>query len=215
MAIATLGVVTVLDCPDPRALAEFYAAVLGWEVEAARASGSRCRPGAGRRLAFQESPGFVPPQWPGTEHAQQFHLDLDVPLTRMDEAEQEVLALGARLLRGRRRRAAQLARVSGPGGAPVLPLRLLNARRPRGSQTAAARPAVCGPGAVKAGQQSAGQSVSTGRPRPAARSSPFTVTFSSFFSCCISCLTFGMSHFRVPAGRGTAIGMFIECRHRP
>ena len=36
MPIATLAA-TALDCPDPRALAEFYAAVLGGRIEAAEA----------------------------------------------------------------------------------------------------------------------------------------------------------------------------------
>ena len=32
MAIARFPVV-VLDCPDPKTLAEFYGALLGWEVQ--------------------------------------------------------------------------------------------------------------------------------------------------------------------------------------
>lgn len=98
MPIATFGV-TALDCPDPRALAEFYAAVLGWEVSGEGEWVEVTAP-EGRRLAFQESPGYVPPRWPGTEHGQQFHLDLEVPQDRMDEAEKQVLALGARLVEG-------------------------------------------------------------------------------------------------------------------
>ncbi|MCT2593626.1 VOC family protein [Streptomyces sp. N2-109] len=98
MAIATMGVV-VLDCPDPRALAEFYAGVLGWEAQGEGEWVEVAGP-EGRRLAFQESAGFVPPQWPSLEHAQQLHLDLDVPKGRLDEAERDVLALGARLAQG-------------------------------------------------------------------------------------------------------------------
>jgi catechol 2,3-dioxygenase-like lactoylglutathione lyase family enzyme len=99
MAIAKMGVV-VLDCPDPKRLAEFYAAVLGWKV------GPEEEPdwvevldeSTDRRLAFQESPGYIPPEWPSLEHGQQFHLDFDVPHSRIEEAEREVLALGARLV---------------------------------------------------------------------------------------------------------------------
>lgn len=98
MAIATMGV-TVLDCPDPKALAEFYAGVLGWRVEGEGDWVELVGPN-GRQLAFQEAPGLVPPQWPSPEHSQQLHLDLDVPKDRMDAAEQEVLALGARLVQG-------------------------------------------------------------------------------------------------------------------
>lgn len=99
MAIATMNC-TVLDCPDPRRLAEFYAQVLDWKVEPGGEDDGWVDvdgPG-GQRLAFQESPGYVPPQWPGLEHAQQLHLDLSVPKDRLDEAEQEVIRLGARLI---------------------------------------------------------------------------------------------------------------------
>ncbi|MGP4113981.1 VOC family protein [Streptomyces sp. 4N509B] len=101
MAIATMGV-TVLDCPDPRRLAEFYAAVLDWEVTAGPFGDGEdwieLNGPHGRQLAFQRSEGHRPPQWPGTEHGQQFHLDLDVPRDEMDAAEKRVIALGARLL---------------------------------------------------------------------------------------------------------------------
>lgn len=99
MAIAKLDVV-VLDCPDPAALARFYAGVLGGEIsEEADDEGSWMVlkvPGGGASLAFQAAPGFVPPQWPSPSHSQQFHLDLTVE--DMDAAEKEVLALGARAL---------------------------------------------------------------------------------------------------------------------
>ncbi|RKN08736.1 VOC family protein [Streptomyces radicis] len=101
MAIATLGV-TVLDCPEPRALAAFYAAVLDWKVAEDRSDDAWVELDGphGRTLAFQRSEGYRAPSWPGTEHAQQFHLDLDVPKQRLDEAEGEVLRLGATLLEG-------------------------------------------------------------------------------------------------------------------
>ncbi|CAM5691774.1 VOC family protein [Streptomyces fumanus] len=94
MAVAELGVV-VLDCPDPRALAGFYAEVLGGSVEG-EGDWVDLKLPDGRALAFQAAPGFVPPRWPSPEHSQQFHLDLDVP--DLDEAEKAVLALGARPL---------------------------------------------------------------------------------------------------------------------
>ncbi|CAM5319428.1 Glyoxalase OS=Streptomyces fumanus OX=67302 GN=GCM10018772_33220 PE=4 SV=1 [Streptomyces fumanus] len=94
MAVAELGVV-VLHCPDPRALAGFYAEVLGGSVEG-EGDWVDLKLPDGRALAFQAAPGFVPPRWPSPEHSQQFHLDLDVP--DLDEAEKAVLALGARPL---------------------------------------------------------------------------------------------------------------------
>lgn len=94
MAVARLDVV-VLDCPDPRALAGFYASVLGGTVED-QGDWVDLRLPEGASLAFQEAPGFVPPAWPAADRSQQFHLDLAVP--DLDAAEAEVLALGAKPL---------------------------------------------------------------------------------------------------------------------
>jgi hypothetical protein len=94
MALATLNVV-VLDCPDPRALAGFYAGVLGGTVEGDGDWVDLTLPG-GPALAFQAAPGHVPPKWPAPDDSQQFHLDLVVD--DLDTAEQGVLALGARPL---------------------------------------------------------------------------------------------------------------------
>ncbi|ANP55475.1 catechol-2,3-dioxygenase [Streptomyces griseochromogenes] len=94
MALAKLGVV-VLDCPDPHALAGFYAGVLGGTIEEQDGWVDLKVPG-GQDLAFQQAPAFVPPTWPGQEGSQQFHLDLVVE--DLDTAEKEVLALGAKPL---------------------------------------------------------------------------------------------------------------------
>ena len=94
MALAELGVV-VLDCPDPRALAGFYAEVLGGSVEGDD-DWVDLRLPDGRSLAFQAAPGHTPPAWPAPEHSQQFHLDLTVD--DLDAAERGVLALGAKPL---------------------------------------------------------------------------------------------------------------------
>ncbi|MGW7338308.1 VOC family protein [Streptomyces sp. NPDC054808] len=94
MAVAELGPV-VLDCPEPRALARFYADVLGGTVEGDDDWVDLKLPG-GRALAFQAAPGFVPPKWPAPDDSQQFHLDLTV--TDLDAAEKAVLELGARPL---------------------------------------------------------------------------------------------------------------------
>ncbi|MFD7437386.1 VOC family protein [Streptomyces sp. NPDC059861] len=94
MALAQLGVV-VLDCPDPRALAGFYAELLGGTVEGDAEWMDLKVPG-GQQLAFQAAPGFTAPKWPSAEDSQQFHLDLTVE--DLDAAEAGVLALGARVL---------------------------------------------------------------------------------------------------------------------
>ena len=70
---------TVLDCPDPRALAAFYAEVLGmkmledepdWVVIGRREHM--------RELAFQRVDPYVAPRWPDGQHPQQLHLDIAV-----------------------------------------------------------------------------------------------------------------------------------------
>ncbi|MFG3499510.1 VOC family protein [Streptomyces sp. NPDC047928] len=92
MAIATLGAV-VLDCPDPTALAAFYAGLLGGEPKSDGADWVDLVGHAGTPLAFQAAPGYVPPRWPSPDASQQFHLDLTVE--DLDAAEERALALGA------------------------------------------------------------------------------------------------------------------------
>ena len=96
MAIATLGVV-VLDCPDPEALAGFYARVLGGEV-ISDADGSALRQGDRVLLAFQHSPGYTAPEWPRADRSQQLHLDLELPLEELEAAHEQVVSWGAKLL---------------------------------------------------------------------------------------------------------------------
>jgi catechol 2,3-dioxygenase-like lactoylglutathione lyase family enzyme len=91
----------VLDCPDPRALARFYAGILGGEPQDADPDWVVLQVPGGPRLAFQSAPDLRPPEWPRSDrNAQQFHIDLDAGSTweEVDEAEKRVLALGARVL---------------------------------------------------------------------------------------------------------------------
>jgi catechol 2,3-dioxygenase-like lactoylglutathione lyase family enzyme len=85
---------TVLDCREPQALAEFYSAITGAPVVRVEDDWCQLAAAPGGVLAFQLAPDHVPPQWPGGEHPQQFHLDFDVP--DLDVAEAQVLAIGAR-----------------------------------------------------------------------------------------------------------------------
>lgn len=86
---------TVFDCPEPRDLAAFYAAVLGMRVNEDDGDWVVIGIDTGdRHLAFQRSPAYVPPQWPDPTSSQQLHLDIRVD--DIDEAEQAVVALGAR-----------------------------------------------------------------------------------------------------------------------
>ncbi|WP_030544010.1 VOC family protein [Streptomyces albus] len=97
MAIARRGWI-VVDCPDPQALARFYAGLLGGEPKTETGSERwvELTTEDGWKLAFQRAEGFVPPQWPSGERSQQLHLDLYVDT--MDEAEQRALELGATAL---------------------------------------------------------------------------------------------------------------------
>jgi len=90
---------TVLDCPEPRELAAFYAEVLGMRVlEDGPAWVVIGREPGPRELAFQRAEGYVAPHWPDPQHPQQLHLDIHVD--DVEEAESAVLRLGARRLPG-------------------------------------------------------------------------------------------------------------------
>ena len=91
MAIARYPSI-VLDCPDPRPVAEFYAAMLGWKAEISD-DWADVRADYGQCLSFQQVADYRPPEWPGQDVPQQMHLD--VMVDDLDEAEAAVLELGA------------------------------------------------------------------------------------------------------------------------
>ncbi|MEU4927133.1 VOC family protein [Streptomyces yokosukanensis] len=91
----------VLDCPDPLALAAFYAAVAGGEPHAEDEEWVVLQVPDGPRLGFQRVEGYTAPEWPRADvNGQQFHLDFDAGSTwaQIDAAHERVLALGARPL---------------------------------------------------------------------------------------------------------------------
>ncbi|WP_204057589.1 VOC family protein [Microbispora corallina] len=87
--IAKLIAVTI-DCAEPRRLAEFYATILGFEVQYAEDEYAGIGDGA-VSIYFQRVPERKPAAWPGPD--KQFHLDVRVP--DVDKAVQEYLELGA------------------------------------------------------------------------------------------------------------------------
>ena len=88
---------TVLDSPEPRALAAFYAQLLGMRINEDSDDWVVIGRGPGwRELAFQRAATWVPPRWPDPQRPQQLHLDIRVD--DVDAAERAVLALGARRL---------------------------------------------------------------------------------------------------------------------
>jgi len=83
----------VLDCPDPQALAAFYAGLLGWPARVDADGGWATVSSGDHHIHFQRVEGYRAPQWPGQEVPQQVHLDVDVD--DLDAAEVATLELGA------------------------------------------------------------------------------------------------------------------------
>jgi len=84
----------VIDCPDPRALAEFYAGLLGQDIadDGNDSWQSLSGDGSGITLAFQRANNYTAPSWPDGP-PQQLHLDLTVE--DFVAAHKQAVALGA------------------------------------------------------------------------------------------------------------------------
>ena len=68
----------VLDTDDPPRLAEFYTALLGWQIEDIDDDWITIGNGSTAKIAFQLALNHKPPTWPDNTVPQQFHLDLRV-----------------------------------------------------------------------------------------------------------------------------------------
>lgn len=106
----------VIGCADAFVMAEFYAALLGWDVvdrsEAVPGGWALVRSPAGdQKLEFQREEPFVPPVWPTVAGEQQMGMHLDIAvdnlgagsgapgsesLTRWNEFVDHAVSLGAR-----------------------------------------------------------------------------------------------------------------------
>ena len=84
----------VLDTDDPPRLAEFYTALLGWQVEETEEDWITIGGGSGATIAFQLALNHKPPTWPDNAVPQQFHLDLQVD--DLDTAAAYAESIGAR-----------------------------------------------------------------------------------------------------------------------
>jgi predicted enzyme related to lactoylglutathione lyase len=91
MAIARFPSI-VVDCPDATALAHFYGALLGWEVELSPGWGE-VRADNGQFISFQQVEGYVAPDWPSQRLPQQMHIDVIVD--DLDAGEAAAVGLGA------------------------------------------------------------------------------------------------------------------------
>ena len=84
----------VIDCEQPDTAATFYQELLGMVRVDEDADWITIGDAADRpAVAFQRVDRLVRPQWPGSDHPQQMHLD--VMVADLDAAEAEVLQLGA------------------------------------------------------------------------------------------------------------------------
>src|SRR5271157_4367693 len=88
----------VFDCPDPSALASFYADLLNGQLDISDPEWSEVHAGdPALKLAFQRATPYTPPEWPdGTP--QQLHLDLTV--SDLGAAGLRAAELGAIVLTG-------------------------------------------------------------------------------------------------------------------
>lgn len=83
----------VLDSPDAKALARFYADLLGWEL--GPEGGAMLPPDSVAYISFQDSPEYVRPQWPPVEGRQQQMLHLDFEVDDLETAVAHAVELGA------------------------------------------------------------------------------------------------------------------------
>ena len=91
----------VLGATDPRALADFYVQLLGWQLytDAGDETFFSVAPGesSGYNLACQYEEHHVRPVWPGAAGEQQMQLHLDLQVDDLDEAVAHAVDCGAEL----------------------------------------------------------------------------------------------------------------------
>ncbi|HXH76926.1 VOC family protein [Nocardioides sp.] len=89
----------VIDCPEPRALAEFYQELLGAKrVEDSAEWVTLSLAGGLPSFSLQRTDRYQAPDWNSGLPPQQMHLD--VLVDNLDTAEAQVLSLGGTLLDG-------------------------------------------------------------------------------------------------------------------
>jgi predicted enzyme related to lactoylglutathione lyase len=87
---------TVLDAPDPRALAGFYQQLLEWPLGRDEPDWVTLRPphgGAG--LSFQTERAHIRPTWPAGPGDQQMQMHLDIEVDDLEAAGARAIAAGA------------------------------------------------------------------------------------------------------------------------
>ncbi len=84
-----------LDCPDANALADFYAAITGWDKELSSDEWAALRTPEGVLLVFQTVEEYTPPVWPWKEGYQQQMAHIDFKVDDLREAEELAARHGA------------------------------------------------------------------------------------------------------------------------
>lgn len=88
----------VLDAPDARVLAAFYAHLLGWKIAKEEAGWVTVAPPDGvAYLGFQTEQEYVRPVWPAVDGSQQMMLHLDLAVDDLDVSVSFAVASGATL----------------------------------------------------------------------------------------------------------------------
>ena len=83
-AVASLYMVN-LDCADPRGMATFYSALLGWEMPYCEDEYSMISNGS-TSIGFGRIDGYTAAPWPDERHAKQYHLEAQRAARRGDWA---------------------------------------------------------------------------------------------------------------------------------
>jgi catechol 2,3-dioxygenase-like lactoylglutathione lyase family enzyme len=86
----------VLDAPDPRVLAAFYARLLGWTLRTNEPDWVTLKPpDGGPGLSFQTEAAYVRPTWPAGPGDQQMMVHLDIWVDDLDAAGAHAVGAGA------------------------------------------------------------------------------------------------------------------------
>ena len=84
------------DCKNADALAEFYAALLGWKKEMSGGGWAALRSPQGWLLAFQEIDDYIAPAWPWETGKQQQMAHIDFYVEDLFEAVEHAIKCGAK-----------------------------------------------------------------------------------------------------------------------
>ena len=112
----------VIGCGDAWELAEFYAALLGWNVvdrsEEVPGGWALVRsPSGEHKLEFQQEEPFVPPVWPTVAGEQQMGMHLDIAVEDLAAGVEYAVSLGARVA-GHQPQEGRVAVMLDPAGHP-------------------------------------------------------------------------------------------------